>query len=248
MATALRLDHLAGRFDREPITLDAQVSQSTKHVDLIALTEVSGHQRAKVLDRPGWTVLRGPDGDLGEVAILARDAEWRVLAWKVVVLGPDLGPGGQVVGIIAVFENVHTGDTELVGEAHLPATVEGGFLARTRRAAAHQAAVQKWRREVRRWRRRYKPDGEVITADWNLNLHRAFVRAWITVAWPAMHLPKRIPAAATHRGGRLIDWPIAHRIPDLAFRVLAQSPASDHRGIRVTGTIRPRKKRKKGHR
>ena len=84
-----------------------------------------------------------------------------------------------------------------------------------------------------------------MVADWNLNLHRVWVRAYLRATFPAFRAPQKRPAGGTH-GARLIDFPIGLRIVGLTMRVLREESdvldASDHLPIRIRGTIRKRRR------
>ncbi len=237
--TVVRVDELSGRYDRDPALLAAQLAGSAAEADVILVTEVSAARRASALRMDGWTVSRGPDGDRGEVAVLTRDAIWTVRAYAAAVLGPDLGPGGKVVSGIALLEHTGTGARFAPSIAHLPASVEGTWARGRGRADAYRAAVDEWRLLHVEWRRRHQPDAEAAFADWNLNLHRRWVRDWVGDAWPTLTLPPAavIPAGATHAGGRLIDWFVRRGLDVDTWGVLPSSPASDHRGIRVRARV-----------
>ncbi|MBB3041233.1 hypothetical protein [Nocardioides soli] len=237
----LRAVHLSGRYDRSPESLREQLEAAARRADVITVTEVDRPQRGDVLrGLAGFRLLRRGNGQRGESAILVRTAVWEVVAWDAVMLVKDLdGQRGGQVAPIALLRHRATGCTLLVSTTHTSAGVEAGWAA-SARAREHRDAVAVWRHTVLAWRRRYRPDGELVVADWNLDALRPWVRAWIRSAWPGLTLPKRLPKKGTH-GRRLIDWCLTRRIHRPRIRVMALTPASDHRGIHITGTIRPRK-------
>lgn len=240
---SLRAVHLSGRYDRSPKSLRRQVEAAAEWADVITLTEVDRTARGDVLrELAGFRLLRRGDGQRGESAILVRTTVWEVVAWDAVMLVDDLdGMRGGQVASIALLRHRATGRTLLVSTTHTSAGVEAGWTA-SARAREHRDAVTVWRHTVRAWRRRHRPDSELVVADWNLNAHRPWVRAWIRSAWPGLTLPKWLPKRGTH-GRRLIDWFLTRRIRRARLRVMALTPASDHRGIRITGTIRPRNRK-----
>lgn len=245
METALRLDQLSGRYDRAPRLLANQLEASARHVDLIAVTEVDRPARGDVLELPGWTVVRGHDGARGESALLSRDATWRPRRRTILRLDTDMvGMRGAWYAPIALYEHTRTGATLVLTAGHTPSAVEAAWR-RSARAVEYRSGVEQWRRVVLAWRREHDPDGEVATADWNLSLHLAWVRAHSAEAWPGLMPvpPSRTPAAGSH-GRRLIDWPITRGVHDRTLRVLPPHRASDHRGVRLTGTIHTRPTRK----
>lgn len=242
IVTDFHVDQFSGRWDRKPAAVERQTARSVKDMDrtIILLTEVANDARARAALRGArtsghrWHMVRDADADMGEVAILVRLDVWEVLRERVKVLGPDLGPGGRVIGAFALLRNRYTGHTLVVSTAHLPASVEGDWTT-GHRAAEHRKAVDVWRRTHRAWRRAFKPDAELAWADWNLNLHRDWVADWIDEAWPALDLPSEavIPSGGTHAGGRLIDWFVCRGLRVRSWRILRWPWASDHHGNRA---------------
>ena len=238
--------HLSGKFNRSAHLLRAQVLAAAQWADVITLTEVNYADRGDVLEAiDGWTLLRGHDGPQGESAILVRSDTWRVHRWATHLLS-DTVPAARnrVVVVIALLEHVETGLTLLLSAGHMPASVEKGWRARTARVKAHISCVLAWRRLVRDWWRRRRPDGGLIVADWNLNLLRTWVRDWARRIFRAWRPPTPGDTARSgDLGRRLISWAIGRRLSGLKLRVSRRDPASDHRGIRLTYTIRPRRKK-----
>lgn len=241
----LHVDHMSSRFDRTPLSLFNAIRDSIKAgAEILTFTEVANDRRAAQLRAFGWKVLRDDRGDLGEVAIAFNPQVWAVEKHRTYVLGPDSGPGGREVAIVALLRHVATKRTLLISTSHMPSAVEGRWGALTRRVRVYQSSLQNWRRIIRHWYRTEVPDGILITADWNLNLHRAWVRAYFRAAWPGVRIPVAWPKQGTHAGGRLIDFPLGRRIRTLVFAVLPADPSSDHRRIRIRGTIAPRPRRR----
>ena len=235
----LRATHLSGRFNRPAWLLRRQVRDAAVSADIITLTEVDRPKRGRVLRQvPGFTLLRGPDGDRGESAILVRDGVWRVVRWRWVMLATDLDGvrKGQVV-VIALLEHVSTGRTLLVSTTHTPAGVESAWS--SARARQYRDTSQAWRQLVITWRRWWRPDGTLLVGDMNLCLHQPWVREHTAQAWPGMDQVRPVPVGGTH-GKRLIDWPLTRRVRGVKVQILPKSAASDHHGIHITGTIRLR--------
>lgn len=236
--------HLSGKFNRSAELLRAQVLAAAQWADVITLTEVNYDDRGAVLaDLDGWTLLRGHDGPQGESAILVRADTWRVRDWATQLLSDSVPAArNRIVVVIALLEHVETGLTLLLSAGHMPASVERGWRARTARVRAHISCALAWRRLLRDWWRRYRPDGGLVVADWNLNLLRGWVRAWARKVFHAWRppAPDRTPAEGD-LGRRLISWAIGRRLRGLHLRVSRRDPASDHRGIRLTYWIRPRR-------
>lgn len=245
---ALQADHLSGRFDRAPALLRDQVAASlAAGSTIVTLTEVDRRPRAKALRSiEGTRTLRAP-GTTGETAILLDRATWKVVRWGARWVTGPVGPRRGVMLTWAIVRHRATGATGLVSVVHYPSGVEGSWRTRARAVLAHRSAVAKVRAVHRRKRRRRRRNGrpldfELHMADWNLNLHRAWVRAWVRSVWPALKaVPKVVtPSRGTH-GKRLIDWPVSRRVVLRRLVVLPGHPASDHRGVRLTGKVRKSK-------
>lgn len=237
----LRATHLSGRYNRPAWLLRRQVRDAAVSADIITLTEVDRPKRGRVLRQvPGFTLLRYGSGDAGESAILVRDGVWHVEHWGIRMLATDLdGVRKGQVAVIALLEHVSTGRTLLVSTTHTPAGVESAWGAA--RARQYRSTERAWRGLVREWRREHRPDSELLTADWNLCQHQPWVREHTAQAWPGMRQVRPVPVGGTH-GKRLIDWPLTRRVRGVKVRILPKAAASDHRGIHITGTIRPRKR------
>jgi hypothetical protein len=239
MSAVVEHDHLSGCTFRAPGLLGQTIVRSTARVGLITVTEADRAVRGDELEHDGWTLTRGVDGVRGESAILSDDAVWRRLEHEVVQLGGDLdGIRGEWWAPVALFEHLQTGLTLLVTPTHTPASVEASW-AHGLRARQHRAGVEAWQRVVSDWSEQHQPDAALAVADWNLNLHRDWVRDWVREEWPGMTpIPVKTVPAGGSLGRRLVDWPISTGIADRSLTVLPKHPASDHRGIRMTGTIR----------
>lgn len=230
----VRLDHLASKWNRSPESLRADVLRSIRHgANVVSVTEVADGKRWKALLHEGWTTCQERDPwQAGESAILVDGAWGDVLEWRTEQIGPDLGPGNAVYAIVAVIKIHATGKTLLVAEAHLPSSVEGKWKAR--RGAEFRKMVRNYKRLVREFRRKYKPDAECVWADWNLNLNLAWVRSWARAIWAKRKTlgKQKTPAKGSH-GGRLIDWPVTHGLRRRELTVLPLTDGSDHRGVRL---------------
>lgn len=233
--------HLSGRWDRPPRSLRRQLRRAAKRgATLLTLTEVADRGRPDAVRLPGWTTCQDVDGpggsrfDLGECAIMVDDDAWRVLRWRTYVIGPDRGPGNRVIMVMALLASRETGRTLLVSTSHLMSGVEGNW--RGQRAAFFRQDVDRWRRINLTWRRAFKPDAEATVADWNLDLHRAWVEAYLEDAWDGLDAPLRLPKGGTH-GRRLIDFPRTRRLGTVNLRIRSSLGASDHRELWWSGNL-----------
>lgn len=235
---SLRLDHLASKWDRSVESLRADVDRSIgQGANVVSLTEVADGRRWKALDVVGWITCQDrTPWQAGESAILVDNSWGEVLEWTTEQIGPDLGPGNAVYAIVAAIKIHATGKTLLVAEAHLPSSVEGNWKAR--RGSEFRKMSRNYKRLVRRFRKKYKPDAECVWADWNLNLNLAWVRAWAKSLWAKRKTlgKRKTPAKGTH-GPRLIDWPVTHGLRRRKLTILPKTDGSDHRGARLDAVI-----------
>jgi hypothetical protein len=235
--------HLSSKWNRPRWTLKRQLRRAEKRgATWLTLTEVADGKRPEAVKLPGWSKAHQTDPaqpfDLGECAILVKDSEWAIIRWRTYVIGPDLGPGNRIVMTIALLRHRLTGGTLLLSTSHMPSGIEGAWQGR--RARHYRQALDRWRRINLAWRRAFKPDNEATVADWNLNFHQQWVRAFFRGAWPGLEEPHSLPKGGTH-GPRLIDM-IRTRGWVNAVRVTIRSSrgASDHRELWVYGWIRYR--------
>lgn len=235
--------HLSGKFSRSAELLRAQVMCAAEWADVITLTEVNYADRGDVLyEIPGWTVVRGHDGPMGESAIMVRADTWHVHKWSTHLLDDNVPANRNSIWVVlALLELIHTGHLLLLSAGHLPASVEGSWRERTGRVLAHIKCVGRWRRVMRHLRKRYQPDAVLAVADWNLNLLRGWVRVWVRTAWPSMRPPARKNTPTNwDLGKRLISWAVGRHTQDLTETVLPHDPASDHAGVHLTYSIEER--------
>lgn len=239
---AIRIAELSSRYDRSPESLLAQITKAAKTCDIILLTEVNEqHRRAVLDDLPGWTLHQGaPVSNGAEVAVITRDGVWTAKHFEAIQTAPDLpGPGGRTITAAVVLRRNRGGKTLAVSITHTPAGVEAHWD--SPRASEYRKCIRRVRDLHARLRKDFKPDAEAAFADWNLNLHKPWVQAWIKSAWPSLTVSSLIPKGATHAGGRLIDWFVKRGWKVASWTIFDQGDASDHDGIRVTGSFLPRK-------
>lgn len=233
--------HLSGRWDRSAHALHQQLRRAAKRgATLLTLTEVADGKRPGVVHLEGWTACHDVDGkggkmfDRGECAILARDDTWKVLRWRSYVIGPDRGPGNRVIIVMALLEHLGTGKTLLVSTAHLMSAVEADW--RGRRAGFYRQDLDRWRFIHASWVRMFKPDAEATVADWNLDLHRAWVRDALDGAWDRLNAPRQLPRGGTH-GARLIDFPRTRNLGTVNLAIRSSLGASDHQEMWWSGSL-----------
>lgn len=223
--TGVRHVHSSSRFDRPTTALAAQAVRVTRHAGIVTWTEVAGRAWAIRRAVPTFRTWRPPESD---TAITWRRRVWRSAArW-----GTHLAPGTAGASW-AVLDGKKRAVRALVTVAHLPAHVEYGNAWRANaRVDTWRQAVATWARQVARARARYHPGLVLVAADWNIDARRPAWRSVLGRAFPRLRLTwtGRLPAAGTHRGGRLIDATMT-TAPGRA-RLMADDRSSDHRPYR----------------
>ncbi|HSX68117.1 hypothetical protein [Nocardioides sp.] len=235
--TELRIDEISSRWDRPVASLKADIDRSSAAADVILLTEVYDRRAALARIVPaGWTLHQVTGSDLAEVAILTRDAEWVALHYSANVVGPDPGPGNRVVCGLAVLEHTN-GHRFMVSISHMPSGVESNWAGK--RARIYRRAVKGIEKLHTDRFFTYAPNAEAAFADWNLNAHRRWVRAYFKSAVRRMTFPRAaiVPKGGTHAGGRLIDFFLRRGWRVNRWVILPATDGSDHRAIRVHGQI-----------
>lgn len=247
----IQTDHLSGRFDRAPKRLRNQVKASlAAGSTIIKSTEVDRRPRAKALRSiKGTRTLRAP-GTKGETAILFDRSVFKARKWGHQMISPPFGKRRGVMLTWAVLEHRETGALGLETVAHYHSNVESGFRAKAGWALEHRRAVAEARRLHKRLRRIWRKSGEPFSwenhsADFNLNLRRAWVRSWVRSAWPGLKpVPKKHTPKQGSHGNRLIDWFLTRGIKKRRMTVLKKHPASDHRGVRLRGRVKVKRRKK----
>lgn len=241
---AVRMDKNSGRWDKPAALMVKALTDSMEHSNITHLTEVAGKQRAPALKaackKHDWALAHAGARPLGECAVVADKTVWSMYSWEPYEIGPDLGPGSIEVAVVAVLDHVESGIRLLTTEAHLPATVEGVWSKKTPRVLAYRKCIVEWKKVIKAAESKHHPDAVIITADWNLDLHKAWVRAWVKVTFPGYSLVKEIPKRGSHGAalnGRLIDWCLTKNVKDATLDVLDGDGSSDHKRVRIAGLI-----------
>lgn len=245
--TAFTVHDRSQRYSKPASLMLTDLLVSAKVASLIPLSEAGGgtalaKRRKGALHKvPGFDVHQDiKHGDADEIAILSEADEWQTVYYEATILGPDLGPGGREIAGILIVRNARTGALLLLSKAHLPASVERDFY-HSARGTAYRKCVQVWRARVKALAKKYGVDAQLVYADWNLDLHKPWVRDYIKKAWPELDLPPRIPKWSTHAGGRLIDFFLYDGLTVKSWAQLPDSDASDHRGTELDAEIPSRK-------
>ena len=221
------------RFDRPGKTLEAQLDDLTREHFIIGLTEV-GDRHANLLRVPGWGWFRADGKGADDCAVLWDDEFWSLdgfaravpltsIVWQRVA---KYG-GGKTPPVHATVVPLRGGGDRLVViVVHMP--TRSTVLRRRAWASCVSGLV----RLVKRIRAVDSKADVILMADWNADWHNAKDRALLEKAHQRLGLTlcwqHDAPDTGTH-GKRLIDG-ISTEKPARA-RVLAPSPASDHRTV-----------------
>lgn len=212
--------------------------------DVVTLTELYTEKRVRTLREKGYEHQAEAGTDSG--------ALWPTRVWEVlhretskvtdrIYYTGEGKPTKPQHAVFVVLRHRATGLVLLVIANHFPPHIEGssgpgGIWHRdTRlRVAAFMSAVQGIRKRRRQLRRRFKPDAEILTGDWNLNVLRTVVRAYFVAAFPNMRLnvPEKYRGPGT-LGRRFIDWTLTQGLEVIGAPKVAELRGSDHRMVRT---------------
>lgn len=241
----VRFSHASGRFDRTSESLRRQAQRLLLVSDVVTMTEVSAVSRAAVLQQLGGIDSVVADAGGGnDGAILWHEKRHTLIYSDVVPLGTPFRRGtavGQVHAVSVVLEDL-LGDRLGVTVCHAPAHIEGpsGLRGVAARVRAYRAVMRDWKAHVRDVDTHLMPHAWIVSADWNLNFRRAWVRAYLGGIWSSLGLRAAwSPATLPVRGGtigktRVIDGPmVSKRAKVRSMRILPLSDASDHHAVRA---------------
>lgn len=216
--------HASGKWDSENDDVATVIAKwiETYRPAFISHTEAARHRDS--LFAAGYTTWHpyGIDGQ-AECAVMVRD-DVRASAKPVRLsrLGIPRRMGDQPFALdLDVTEPVK--HHRLI--VHMPSGVEGlTGLRHNAQAAVYRDAIEGLKAHVA------LIDGPVvITADWNLNLRRPWVRRYLRSHFPGFTFTP-LPARGGTHGPRFIDFSLARGINLTAARVVP-NPASDHRAL-----------------
>lgn len=236
----MNLIHASGRFDRN-IRLRRRVAGAQrKHTNLITRTEVTA---LTVKRGRWWGVLRKPGrAARGDCSIEHRRGVWKRDHGYVTRVSRSYRLGRRCWVLVGRYRR-DNGHLVTVITAHLPATVETTLRRRVDNPAVRlDSQASAWLeamagiRKVIEAEHRERPHATiVVTADWNIDLRRAWARQLlqhelgnlVTLAEPDRDWDDM---PGTH-GRRVIDWAACSK-PSVV-KVLGRTDASDHQPIRV---------------
>jgi hypothetical protein len=161
----------SSRYDRTPASLDRAVDRYERMADIITGTEVARESREKALNRPGWGVVTGDKSGWDDCYILFRKSMFILKHQE------SFDMGGRWAKIAVLLE-VRTGKKSVWASVHYPAHVEGD-LARKRKTSdtvLWTKTIWSLKRRVNQLVRQHKAEAAFISADWNLDFKKLWVR------------------------------------------------------------------------
>ena len=242
MTEALVHDHLSGRFtathDQEEAALDAAMAHSHE----VTTTEVSANVRARCLREPGWWAVFGDKGPRDDCGVAGRTDRLELLEGDTEVLS-DLTyvtergrQSARTVGAYAVTRDHATGKVGVTVVVHMPHGMQDEL--RTGRivsdvARAYRDIVKGTRRLANRLARKWEATWTMIVGDLNINIKRAWTRAYLLAQFPNFrpNWSPPYPGAGTW-GPLIIDVGLLRRIRVVSGpRVQPRHAGFDHHGF-----------------
>lgn len=212
----LEHDHLSGRYTattrEQEVAFDEIMSDET---DLLTTTEVDKNSRARCLREKGWWSVFGDKGPRDDCGIAGRRERLERLYGDTTVLS-DLTyktergtQSSRTVGAFAVVKDKRTGLTGVVAVAHLPHGMQDEIRTgkiRSDVARAYRDIVRGLKREANRLARVWKAAWTMIVGDFNIDVKRLWVQAYLKRTFPTykVNWTRPFPTAGTF-GGRIID-------------------------------------------
>lgn len=248
--------HSSSRFDRSSTSLLRAIARylSWPGTD-ISLTEVSGSKRIKVLRRfPTHRVVNFEGNHArDDCALLISRWRWRNIASGTKLLSKEAMPGWNNAWCYAVWsKDVHksTGLRVVKVVIHFAARVEDsrGYRYKTaddrQNAKAHKEAIRNLNSQIRDWQK--QGYDVVVSADWNLDWRRLWVRKMLRRELPMLNWTwggPRMPERGGTHGTRLIDYTgTTMRIEKASL--MKDDASSDHRPYKEVLSLGRQKKKK----
>lgn len=239
--TRVPIGHInaAGRFDQSPQAFGDSLDHYRTLADVITVTEVDRNARARLLDSKTWAGIwgdRSPRDDCG--------ITWNTHTARKVWAGTlplshrtYVNERGNRTGITAAAFAVldHDGARVVWGSAHTPHGMQDELRrdrVRTDVGRAYVSITDAYLRRGLALAQTHAADAIVLSADMNLNLRAAWVRAWFAAyrIKARLHLNWRqpYPHRGTH-GTELIDATLYRGLTLTAPpRLLPPAPGDDH--------------------
>lgn len=207
--TIVRHVHASGRFNQSPADFDRALNRFRREkASVITVTEIDNDARAKMLDAPGWSSTYGDKGPRDDCGIAWQDAVWTKVFGNTLPLSHrtyvnERGDRtGVTAGAFAVLEH-HNGRRVLWGSMHTDHGMQDELRQdriRSDLALAYMSITRSFRGRAVSLAQERKADAMVLSADWNLNIRAAWVRAWFAAYRKGTGLRLNWQPPYPHRG------------------------------------------------
>lgn len=210
--------HCSSRYDRSVESLESDLDTWMSKSSLITLTEVASEKRARALREKGWGYYNATaeGGRADDAAICWRRDTWlEKQHWLRKLHGPFHSTHQVLSGnwsTTVLLRHTESGDTLLVSVSHMPHGVEAqaGFKTTGEywedRKKTYQESIKAWSTHIKDLTNKYKPDGALVIADWNVSLKLNWFRDYLADHWKGYHQAwVRFPT----EGGSLTGGPVA---------------------------------------
>lgn len=200
--------HHSGRFDRTPESLvEAFFTIAAKGAVRIGFTEISSsdrrHALAQACERAGWILiyLGGDCGiayDLSAFEVLEQEA---TVVAELPYKGPHGRPRAPFTVTTCLVRSHTTGLTYMDSVGHTPAHVatRKGWRERTVKVLAHWSGCRTWWADYKAKTKLWRPTGgRLLSADFNIDLVRAFARAYLRATFSGLRLVADAHWESTH--------------------------------------------------
>lgn len=227
--------HQSMKWNAPSIDVRDALNEHRRNASVITGTEGNNKRWAFLLRAQGWETMRDPGPtNRGDCWVSWDRDTWEDKGGFTRRLSTVTYDGRSPWATVQKLRHRQQGFRVLFVVVHLPAHIEADIrVRRTTRVRAHLTGMRGLRRLINDIRRDHPWAHVVVCGDWNLNLHRRWVRTYIKTGLRGCGLkPAPIPRDGGTHGPRLIDWALS----DLVTRgqVLHHNTASDHRPVAFT--------------
>lgn len=217
--------------------LDKLVSADDPEANLATYTEVGSSERTACLkkaDEENWAAWVPDQSDVG---IMWRKDDFGPKEKKAVKLTDKVWTDGhgrkhETWCATALLEHRNNGNLLFLSVCHLPSHVQNGNkFYDNAQAKAWKGAVSGWSDHWNDWRKKYKPDLAILSADWNVDFHSSTWRDKVQSYFPSLFLSwqgNMPPKGKGTHGSRLIDASM-NTVKANVCKLLPDDNSSDHR-------------------
>lgn len=234
-------DHLSGRFTASGQEEEGALDEMMDGSHLVTTTEVDALVRSKHLHEPGWWSVYGDKGPRDDCGIAGKISRLKLLHGETVVLSDrtyqtERGTqSSKTVGAFAAVQDRVTGEIGIVAAVHTPHGMQDELRTgniRSDVAKAYRDIIKGLRKTANKWARKWKATWVNITGDWNVNVKRPWVQAYLKAQFPryTLNWKNRMPAGGTW-GKMIFDASMLRGIKvGWGPRLLPRFKGFDHRG------------------